>query len=135
MANKINCRNYLQQQQTLSTVLLPMTGNNPLLLWPILCKSSQDLGIRPMLVGALAEKNESKLSLLKHQNNLRIVLLLSNLLIKVATVAIKLSSFPFILSMTVRASAKSACVAGNGSIAKFYLMSLMFLKYFFCFET
>jgi hypothetical protein len=52
-----------------------MTGNNPLLLWPILCKSSQDLGIRPMLAGALAEKNESKLSLLKHQNNLRIICL------------------------------------------------------------
>ena len=42
------------------------------------------------------------------------ILLLSNLLIKVATVAITLSSFPFILSMTVRASVlKSACVAGN----------------------
>jgi hypothetical protein len=32
-------------------------GYNPFFLWPILCKSSHDFGIRPMLVaGALAVK-------------------------------------------------------------------------------
>jgi hypothetical protein len=54
---------FVKSQYTLSTVLLPITENNPLFRCPIFWRSSQELGIRPMLAAALAGKAKIKIKI------------------------------------------------------------------------